>query len=534
MPPTVRAVLYSRVSTGMQVAGASLDTQQAMAEAYAAERGWSFTHTYTDVMSGKTDARPEFQRMLSDAAKRPRPFDVVMFYRVDRFSRRATYWWSAAAILEDAGIDLHSLTQRISGRDGRIVLHALIMAAEIEGDAITSRMSDALRHRAATGTFTPSRVAFGYDYVPKTETEPASWAINPAEAAIVREAFAALPTASARQIAHRFNQEGKRTKSGALWASGNLLQILRNPVYYGVRAYGRRVRIRQGRHQVITSKPRETWLMQPNRAPAIIDEATWQAAQAILARRGTGLGRRTGGQARHPWGGLIVCGECGGPMHWVGSRSGFTGDVRRYYACTRTDNQGPTACARPARVSEIFLDEVAIPYLDGLLSGAHASKAVEARAIAPRRRAATPTDTFKAIETERQRWHTLYAKGRLTDEAHDAEMAALDARAAHLRSLEVPPSDLPGLPPAGLAYLWKLATPAERHVLALSVVRRIVVRHKGDGKRRTGQVEIQLQPADAPRWPWRKPVVLDIKRVRRVLPERGLDGSFVRKQAESE
>lgn len=49
---------------------------------------WTIEREYIDRASGKTDARPQFQRMFEDASKRK--FDLVLFWALDRFSREGT------------------------------------------------------------------------------------------------------------------------------------------------------------------------------------------------------------------------------------------------------------------------------------------------------------------------------------------------------------------------------------------------------------------------------------------------------------
>lgn len=68
MAKKLRCYLYTRVSTGIQVDGYSLEAQKERLEKEAIHRGMKVVGTYSDEgKSGKNvTGRPEFQRMLAD------------------------------------------------------------------------------------------------------------------------------------------------------------------------------------------------------------------------------------------------------------------------------------------------------------------------------------------------------------------------------------------------------------------------------------------------------------------------------------
>ena len=62
-------VIYARYSSHAQK-DASIEQQVEAAQAYAAEQGIPIREVYADrAISGKTDRRPNFQRMMKDAEK---------------------------------------------------------------------------------------------------------------------------------------------------------------------------------------------------------------------------------------------------------------------------------------------------------------------------------------------------------------------------------------------------------------------------------------------------------------------------------
>jgi DNA invertase Pin-like site-specific DNA recombinase len=85
----VECLIYCRVSTGKQADGVSLDAQLRENRAYASRQdGWVLGKEYVDVLTGKRDDRPDYQRLLTDirtlssAGRRV----AVVVWRLDRLA----------------------------------------------------------------------------------------------------------------------------------------------------------------------------------------------------------------------------------------------------------------------------------------------------------------------------------------------------------------------------------------------------------------------------------------------------------------
>jgi DNA invertase Pin-like site-specific DNA recombinase len=76
-----KCAIYARVSTDEQ----NLDNQLGQLKTFASLQNLEVVTTYTDVMSGGSANRPQFQKMLDDA--RLRKFEVILVWSLDRFSR---------------------------------------------------------------------------------------------------------------------------------------------------------------------------------------------------------------------------------------------------------------------------------------------------------------------------------------------------------------------------------------------------------------------------------------------------------------
>ena len=82
-----RAVAYIRESTEEQGQGFSPDAQRESIRRFAPENNLELIGEYCDFHSGwrKSEARPEFQRLMADAAEGK--FDVVLVFHTSRFAR---------------------------------------------------------------------------------------------------------------------------------------------------------------------------------------------------------------------------------------------------------------------------------------------------------------------------------------------------------------------------------------------------------------------------------------------------------------
>ncbi len=107
-----------------------------------------------DGFSGKTTARPAFQRMLEDA--KAQRFDPILVYKLDRFSRSASTAIKLILELDEAGVGFVSATQPILnlGSDNpfrRTMLAAFAEISEIERETIVARVKAGMAAARARG-----------------------------------------------------------------------------------------------------------------------------------------------------------------------------------------------------------------------------------------------------------------------------------------------------------------------------------------------------------------------------------------------
>jgi len=170
--------------------------------------------------------------------------------------------------------------------------------------------------------------------------------VNPTEAAVVREIFSTfLRLRSVTAVMHAVNAQGYQTKAftsrrgrahpARPWCKAYVRRVLTNALYRGV---------------VVTGG--QTY---PGQHAAIIEDAVWESAQALLPdatrtdARSQSVGHRQVALLR----GVLRCGRCGCAMSPSSSRKDHR--AYRYYVCSTAQRHGDQTCAVrtiPARTVE--------------------------------------------------------------------------------------------------------------------------------------------------------------------------------------
>jgi hypothetical protein len=183
---------------------------------------------------------------------------------------------------------------------------------------------------------------------------------DPAEVEVVRWLFTqyATTTTSLYRLAAELNARGVRPpKRARVWRAVTVRAILRNEVYVGVPAFGRRqfgkfFRLSGGRIVPAESRriipvERENWVVPDERHEPLIDQATFDVVQGRLVRNRQNTGPDP--EDNRPLRGLVTCANCGARM--VGRRQKFRSRVdgrlivHRRLICGSYNNSGKAGCS---------------------------------------------------------------------------------------------------------------------------------------------------------------------------------------------
>lgn len=377
------AVLYARYSSDKQ-REASIDDQLRVCNEYCAREGIEVVATYADyALSGKTDQRPEFRRMIANAPES----DYVVVYMFDRFSRdrydSATY----KKMLRDCGVRVISASEKVEDTpEGGLQEGLLELLSEYYVADLKRKVRRGMEGNALKAMDNGYKV-FGYD----TDPETRRYVVNEAEADAVRGIFArCINGETIGQIARSMAADGWTTSTGSPVDWNWVKRVLSREAYTGVYSWSG-IRVEDG-------------------MPAIIDRETYLRAQAVPRRKP----REGETWIDYPLSGKLYCGACGDPMHGTAG-TGKKGKRYHYYMCPESG-----ACRRRVR-KEIVEDALA----DAVLS--IASDEDRMRVVAKRIIEAYGSDDsaaeleavesrITALEREQHNLTQAACKGFVTDE----------------------------------------------------------------------------------------------------------------------
>ena len=318
----IRAAIYARFSSDLQ-SDKSVDDQIAFCREVAQREGFAVVMTFEDraVSASSAINRPGFVAMMR--AAEAKLFDIIVAEDMDRIFRDQGDYHAARKQLDFLGIGIHTATGKVGRLDG--ALRALMGEMYLENLALHVRRG--LEGVVRDGRHAGGR-AYGYAAVPG---QPGELTIVEAEAAIVRRIFAEfIAGRTPRAIAAALNAERMPPPRGVRWnastINGNNARghgMLLNEIYAGRIVWNKVRMIKDPATGKRVSRPNLPAAYRSSEAPQlrIVDDATWQAAQAIKAQR-SHAGAAQSRAPKRPLSGLLRCGSCGAGMASVGTTKG--------------------------------------------------------------------------------------------------------------------------------------------------------------------------------------------------------------------
>ena len=229
------AAIYIRVSTKDQAEeGYSLSAQERTLVDYCKSKHLEVYKVYADEgISGKDiKHRPAMMQLLSDASDNR--FDMILIWKLTRFSRRLSDLISVCERLDAAGITLVSYSEAFDSLTpaGRMIRSMLGTVAQFEREVISENVSAAMLERAQQGKRTCNEL-LGYDLCGKD-----SFRINDDEREYVNFCFSAyLIRKNLTEVAQMARERGYRGKRGGIPTAWTVFKILTHTQYAGYNLY---------------------------------------------------------------------------------------------------------------------------------------------------------------------------------------------------------------------------------------------------------------------------------------------------------
>ena len=308
-----KGVIYPRYSSDRQNEQ-SIDGQIEVCKKWASDNDIEIVGIYPDeALTGRTDRRPNFQKMISDA--KTGKFDYIIVYKMDRFARNRYDSAIYKAQLKKYGVKVISAMENIAdGPEGIILESVLEGMAEYYSANLSQNVLRGMRQRAELGKYVGGVVPLGY-----VIDEDKNYVINEDKAVIVKHIFESYAEGfTAKEICAELNAAGYKTATGRNFTKGSLNTVLKNEKYIG-----RYVCMGVVINDII---------------PRIIDEQLFYKVQERIEKNKKAPASSKSNVTFHLTGKLF-CGECGSNM--VGdSGTSKTSGTYYYYSCNNKKKGG--------------------------------------------------------------------------------------------------------------------------------------------------------------------------------------------------
>ena len=375
-----KVYIYTRVSTTMQIDGYSLDAQKARMKAYADFNDYQIVGEYEDAgKSGKSiEGRASFCRMMEDIKSGKDGVSYVLVFKLSRFGRNAADVLSTLQVMQDFGVNLICVEDGIdSSKDaGKLMISVLSAVAEIERENIRVQTMEGRIQKAREGRWNGGFAPYGYRLVDGVLQ------INEDEAPAIRTIFEQYVNTdtgtnglSKYLETHGFQKLARQNGTSPLFSATLIRAILKNPVYCGKIAFGRRKLekihgTRNEYHQV----PQENYLLVDGLHEGIVSEELWNAAQVKLlaqSKRYEPVNRSKTEQA-HLLSALVKCPICGAGMYsnkcTKRKKDGTPYKSFSYYSCKHRKMQRGQKCDFNKQIQEEVLDNAVVEVIIKLVS----------------------------------------------------------------------------------------------------------------------------------------------------------------------
>ena len=320
------AYILARYSTDRQNPD-SIEVQVERCTKWCQEHQLPVLDVFADyAVSGMKDTRPQQERMMQQL--RQGGADTVVIYDQSRMFRRMSAWFEFRDALEDIGAQVVSVTQPMVGQDlsdpaNFVSEGAMALFNQMWALQTRQKVVEKMRFMATHGSYTGGVPPLGYQVV------EGRLAIQPEEADTVRRIFALYADGNSyRDIISILNREGRTTKTGGVFGSNSLHDLLKNEKYIGVLVYGKTKKRRDGSRNTHGEAAEDT-LRIDGVVPAIIDRATWELVQIRMEHNRRAQSGRPPTRRAYPLAGKVFC-VCGSSMYvrWGGSTKRYP-----YYDC---------------------------------------------------------------------------------------------------------------------------------------------------------------------------------------------------------
>ena len=342
-----RVAAYARVSSGKDAMLHSLSAQvSAYSQMIQQHPGWQYAGVYADeAVTGTKDGRADFQRLLTDC--RAGRIDLVITKSISRFARNTVTLLETIRELKTLDVDVFFEEENLHSLSGEGELMLTILASYAQAESLSASENQKWRIRSsfAKGELMNWRFMFGYTITKDTIV------INEPEAVVIREIMQRIIDGkSLSSISRDLNKREVLPRLGGRWNSISIRAVVSNEKLTGNALLQKKFVNNHLEKKLMHNTGELPKYLVKNSHPAVVDDATFQQVQMILAQ----MEKKTKDWAKPKqsvFTGKIICGQCGNTFKRVTS-NGTPG-----WNCRTYQEQGVSFC-RAKKIPEDILKAV--------------------------------------------------------------------------------------------------------------------------------------------------------------------------------
>ena len=375
-----KVYIYTRVSTTMQIDGYSLAAQRTRMRAFAEFNNYQVAGEYEDAgKSGKSiEGLDEFNRMMEDIKTGKDDVSFVLVFKLSRFGRNAADVLSTLQTMQDFGVNLICVEDGIdSSKDaGKLMISVLSAVAEIERENIRIQTMEGRIQKARDGKWNGGFPPYGYSL------KDGVLEINEKEALAIRTIFEQWVSTDigANGLAKYLENHGIRkiprhNGKNPLFDAALIRNIIKNPVYCGKIAYGRRKTEKvHGTRNEYKLVEQDDYLVVDGLHEGIVSEEMWNQAQVKMIAQAKKYEHvnKAKDTRTHLLSGLVKCPICGAGMYGNKSikhrKDGTKYKDFFYYGCKHRTMTRGHKCDYKKQVNEDVLDAAVVEVITKLVA----------------------------------------------------------------------------------------------------------------------------------------------------------------------
>ena len=337
-PPEATGVIYARFSSHNQ-REESIEQQVAECKAFAAVSGIHIVGVYSDsAKTGRTDRRPQFQKMQREAEKGG--FHYIVAYKSNRIARNILNALMFENEMEKLGIKVVYAKEEFGNNAaGRFALRTMMNVNQFFSENMAE---DIKRNQADNALNCRANGPAPYGY--KTG-EDGKFSIDETRAPIVQEIFNRISNGDKFvDISKDLNRRGIKTKHGNEWGKSSFFSIIHNERYTGIYIFND-VRIEGG-------------------MPVIIERRLFDKVQRIMKEKKKPKQRKRDDCGIYLLTGKLFCGKCKSTMTGMSGTS-KSGDIHYYYICNEKRYKG--TCNKKSIRRDFLENKIAMAIRDYIL-----------------------------------------------------------------------------------------------------------------------------------------------------------------------